>query len=132
MVVGVGWWVNARATAAALLAGRLTTCHHAPPRSCPILRPIPPLHPTTAQVAQSVGASAVYFNNLYDPITLMRDCDARRVLEGAGLACRTFNADMLYEPHEVLDGGGQPLTTFTGFWDKVRARRRARWTVRPR
>ena len=35
-----------------------------------------------------------------------------------GVLCQSFNADVLYEPWEVLDKDGQPLTSFEDFWNK--------------
>ncbi len=63
-----------------------------------------------------MGAQAVFFNHLYDPISLMRDHDCKRGLAAAGVSCRTFNGDMLYEPWEVLGHDGQPCSTFNDFW----------------
>ncbi|PNH07791.1 Cryptochrome-1 [Tetrabaena socialis] len=68
------------------------------------------------QIVSEVGAEAVFFNHLYDPISLMRDHDCKRGLTAAGVAQRTFNGDMLYEPWEVLDDNKQPLSTFSDFW----------------
>lgn len=35
-----------------------------------------------------------------------------------GIIVRSFNADLLYEPWEVLDDEGRPFNTFTQFWDR--------------
>ncbi|GIL75052.1 hypothetical protein Vretifemale_4894, partial [Volvox reticuliferus] len=73
------------------------------------------------KVVAEVGAEAVFFNHLYDPISLMRDHDCKRGLAAAGVAHRTFNGDMLYEPWEILDSNKQPYSTFDDFWNSVRA-----------
>ena len=40
-------------------------------------------------------------------------------MAGMGVLCQSFNADVLYEPWEVLDKeDGQPLTSFEDFWNK--------------
>lgn len=147
------------------------------------------------QLVADTGATAVYFNHLYDPISLVRDHEVglgsccclqgfrawlgpmvegawlrmsrgregqclqrvhpriprehqarprgtachsfdahisapdllhficfcsqvKQVLSKAGIECRSFNADLLYEPWEVLDEGGQPLTSFDSFWSR--------------
>ena len=42
----------------------------------------------------------------------------KEVLTSNGIAVRSFNADLLYEPWEVLDDEGRPFNTFTEFWDR--------------
>lgn len=53
-----------------------------------------------------------------DPLSLARDHRAKEVLTARGIAVRSFNADLLYEPWEVLDESGQPFTTFASFWER--------------
>jgi deoxyribodipyrimidine photolyase len=70
------------------------------------------------QLIHETGAEALYFNHLYDPISLMRDHEVKQSLLQAGVACRSYNADLLYEPWEVLDDKQQPFTSFDGFWSR--------------
>lgn len=51
-------------------------------------------------------------------MSLVRDHRTKEVLTAQGIAVHSFNADLLYEPWEVLDDVGCPFTTFTAFWDK--------------
>ncbi|KAI3757358.1 hypothetical protein L6452_04894 [Arctium lappa] len=69
-------------------------------------------------VTKSTGATQIFFNHLYDPLSLVRDHRAKEVLTENGIAVRSFNADLLYEPWEVLDDDGRPFITFTSFWDR--------------
>lgn len=55
---------------------------------------------------------------LLDPISLVRDHRVKEVLAAEGVSVRSFNADLLYEPWEVLDQEGRPFTTFSRFWDR--------------
>lgn len=48
----------------------------------------------------------------------MRDHRAKEVLTAAGVAVRSFNADLLYEPWEVNDDEGRPFRTFAAFWER--------------
>ncbi|CAO2834361.1 unnamed protein product [Amaranthus hypochondriacus] len=73
---------------------------------------------TLLDVVKSTGASQLFFNHLYDPLSLVRDHRAKEVLTAHGISVRSFNADLLYEPWEVVDERGQPFTTFTSFWDR--------------
>ena len=53
-----------------------------------------------------------------DPLSLVRDHRAKEVLTAQGIAVRSFNADLLYEPWDVNDAQGRPFTTFATFWDR--------------
>ncbi|KAL8128251.1 cryptochrome-1-like [Apium graveolens] len=70
------------------------------------------------QVVKSVGATQLFFNHLYDPLSLVRDHRTKEILTAHGVTVHSFNADLLYEPWEVLDDVGQPFNTFAGFWSK--------------
>ncbi|KAI3460034.1 hypothetical protein Pfo_016697 [Paulownia fortunei] len=70
------------------------------------------------EVIKLTGATQLFFNQLYDPISLVRDHRAKEVLTAEGVAVRSFNADLLFEPWEVHDQEGRPFTTFAGFWDR--------------
>lgn len=70
------------------------------------------------EVIKSTGATQLFFNHLYDPLSLVRDHRMKEVLTNNGISVRSFNADLLYEPWEVLDDEGRPFNTFTEFWDR--------------
>lgn len=73
---------------------------------------------TLLEVVKSTGAIQLFFNHLYDPLSLVRDHKVKDALTVQGIAVRSFNADLLYEPWEVHDDQGQPFTTFTAFWER--------------
>ncbi|KAK4276820.1 hypothetical protein QN277_014926 [Acacia crassicarpa] len=70
------------------------------------------------EVISSTGASQLFFNHLYDPLSLIRDHRAKEVLTAQGIAVRSFNADLLYEPWDVNHTDGQPFSTFYAFWER--------------
>ncbi|KAI5654832.1 hypothetical protein M9H77_32019 [Catharanthus roseus] len=70
------------------------------------------------EVVKSTGATQLFFNHLYDPISLVRDHRAKEVLTAQGVAVRSYNADLLYEPWEVHDEEGRPFRTFAAFWER--------------
>ncbi|KAK1436381.1 hypothetical protein QVD17_02160 [Tagetes erecta] len=70
------------------------------------------------EIIKSTGANQLFFNHLYDPLSLVRDHRMKEVLTNNGIAVRSFNADLLYEPWEVLDDERRPFNTFTEFWDR--------------
>lgn len=69
-------------------------------------------------VIQATGATALFGNRLYDPITMVRDNELLSTLTAMGIRCHLFNADLLYEPWEVMGDDGKPLDTFAAFWQR--------------
>ncbi|GAB2301862.1 Cryptochrome-1 [Dionaea muscipula] len=69
------------------------------------------------EVVKDVGATQLFFNHLYDPMSLTRDHRAKEVLTAQGIVVRSFNADLLYEPWEVHDDSGH-IVTFSAFWER--------------
>ncbi|XP_043718923.1 cryptochrome-1-like [Telopea speciosissima] len=70
------------------------------------------------EVVKSTGATNLFFNHLYDPLSLVRDHRAKELLTSQGIVVRSFNADLLYEPWEINDAQGHPFTTFSAFWNR--------------
>nr|BAA32808.1 blue-light photoreceptor [Adiantum capillus-veneris]BAA32811.1 blue-light photoreceptor [Adiantum capillus-veneris] len=70
------------------------------------------------EIKKATGATQVFYNHLYDPVSLVRDHRVKQGLSQAGIIVNSFNADLLYEPWEVNDDNGQAFTTFSGFWAK--------------
>lgn len=70
-------------------------------------------------LVQETGAQALFFNHLYDPISLVRDHEVKQAMSRLGVLCRSYNADLLYEPWEVLDENEEPFTCFKEFWGRV-------------
>ncbi|KAF8406018.1 hypothetical protein HHK36_008098 [Tetracentron sinense] len=69
------------------------------------------------EVVKSTGATRLFFNHLYDPLSLVRDHRAKELLTAQGIVVQSFNGDLLYEPWEVNDDQGRPFTTFSDFWN---------------
>lgn len=69
-----------------------------------------------AALVRDLGAQGVYFNHLYDPISMVRDNEVKAALSTMGVACQSFTADVLREPWQVLDGDKKPFTCFDDFW----------------
>ncbi|KAH7425919.1 hypothetical protein KP509_11G077400 [Ceratopteris richardii] len=67
-------------------------------------------------IAAASKAKHIFYNHLYDPVSLVRDDRVKQGLSEAGIIVKSFNADLLYEPWEVLNEKGQPFTTFSEFW----------------
>eukprot|EP00803_Ostreobium_quekettii_P010084 evm.model.scf_310.1 EVM.evm.TU.scf_310.1 scf_310:850-1994(-) len=72
-----------------------------------------------ADVLADTGATTLFFNQLYDPISLVRDFGLKQALGERGVACWSYGGDVLFEPWEVMQDDGQPFVTFEAFWDRV-------------
>jgi deoxyribodipyrimidine photolyase len=75
-------------------------------------------------VIAETKASAVFFNNLYDPISLVRDQEIKEELAARNVLCQSYNSELLYQPWEVLNDDGAPFSTFDGFWNRQAGARR--------
>jgi len=72
--------------------------------------------PALAKLVHDLGAQGVFFNHLYDPISMVRDNEVKTALTAMGIVCRSFTGDVLREPWEVLDPNGVPFSSFESFW----------------
>jgi len=72
--------------------------------------------PALAKLVHDLGAQGVFFNHLYDPISMVRDNEVKTALTAMGIACRSFTGDVLLEPWEVLDPNNAPFSSFDSFW----------------
>lgn len=72
-----------------------------------VLRRAPDSMSALRSLVLETGAQAVFFNHLYDSISMVRDQQIKDELRCMGVAVHSFNADLLYEPWQVLDDDGQ-------------------------
>ncbi len=78
-----------------------------------------PLEILRALIAQS-GASAVYWNRLYEPATVARDTEIKSLLQNDGIAVHSHNAALWCEPWRIATQQGQPYKVFTPYWRNLR------------
>jgi deoxyribodipyrimidine photo-lyase len=72
------------------------------------------------ELCVDVGATAVYWNRLYEPAMVERDTRIKRALRDSGYDARSFAANYLYEPWELMNRQGAPFRVFTPFWRRMR------------
>lgn len=71
--------------------------------------------------AREVGAHAVYWNRRYEPSTIVRDKNIKGALVNDGIDARSFNASLLFEPWQVMNGKNEPYKVFTAFYKAATA-----------
>jgi deoxyribodipyrimidine photo-lyase len=69
-------------------------------------------------LAKEINSSAVYWNRCYEPWRIDRDGEIKRQLKNKGLAGRSFNGSLLFEPQDVAKADGTPYKVFTPFYRK--------------
>ncbi|MEA2664289.1 MAG: deoxyribodipyrimidine photo-lyase [Candidatus Eremiobacteraeota bacterium] len=79
-----------------------------------------------AGLARRVGASAVYYNEDYDPAARERDERVSRQLRAAGLEVQAFTDHVYFGAHDVLQDGGKSYGVYTPYRKKWNARLAAR------
>jgi deoxyribodipyrimidine photo-lyase len=101
------WWLgHALADLSAQLSGRLLVRRGA---SLATLQDL---------IARS-GATAVYWNRLYEPAAVCRDTAVKLALRNAGVVAASSNAALLFEPWEVQNKQGRAYRVFTPFWKRL-------------
>ena len=101
------WWLHQSLRA---LAGSLA--EHG---SRLILRAGPALE-TLRTLVKETGAHAVQWNRRYEPAIIKRDSQIKQALEAEGVAVKSFNGALLWEPWEALKNDGDPYKVFTPYW----------------
>jgi len=71
---------------------------------------------TLRTLAQETGATAVYWNRLYEPAIIARDTQIKTALREDGLAVESSNGALLMEPWNLTKDDGGPYKVFTPFW----------------
>jgi deoxyribodipyrimidine photo-lyase len=75
-----------------------------------------PAETVLPELIRQTGAVRVYWNRRYEPAVVSRDRKIKAALKAAGTEVRSYNAALLFEPHEVRNQAGQPFKVFTPFW----------------
>lgn len=77
-----------------------------------ILSPAAPTR-ALAEIAAAAGASAVYWNRLYEPQSIAEEEAVRASLD---VPCHRYKGHLLIEPEDHLKADGTPYRVFTPFW----------------
>ncbi|MYE03136.1 MAG: deoxyribodipyrimidine photo-lyase [Alphaproteobacteria bacterium] len=75
-----------------------------------------PAGEAVAALAEETGAADIVWNRLYEPALVERDTAVKAQCRDAGLAPRSFNAALLFEPWAVRTQTGGHYRVFTPFW----------------
>jgi deoxyribodipyrimidine photo-lyase len=73
-------------------------------------------------LAAETGASAVFWNRLYDPRSVARDTDVKALLKDREIEAQSFAGALLFEPWTVETKTGGPYRVYTPYWNAVRGR----------
>ena len=76
---------------------------------------------TLRTLIAETGATAVFWNRLYEPALVARDAKIRQTLRAEGIEAQSFGGALLLEPWDIATAAGQPYKVFTPFWRQARA-----------
>ncbi len=68
------------------------------------------------KLVQDAEAKAVYWNRCYEPWRIACDKNIKEDLAANGIEAKSFNANLLWEPWEVLKDDGTPYKVFTPYY----------------
>lgn len=69
-----------------------------------------------AELSAETRAAAVRWNRRYEPAARQRDAAIMADLTARGIAVKTFNSALLFEPQDVANREGRPFQVFGPFW----------------
>ncbi|RAO76058.1 cryptochrome/photolyase family protein [Dyella jiangningensis] len=72
------------------------------------------------ELVHATGATAVYWNRLYEPTAIARDSTVKAALREQGVEARSFNASLWCEPWQRETRQQAPYRVFTPFWRSLR------------
>jgi deoxyribodipyrimidine photo-lyase len=75
---------------------------------------------TLRELIARTGATAVYWNRLYDPAIVARDETIKRALRDDGIEAHSSNAALWSEPWTIATQQGEPYRVFTPYWRNLR------------
>lgn len=73
------------------------------------------------RLVDEAGATAVYWNRLYEPTAIARDTAIKQELRARGVNVESFGASLLFEPWQVMNRQGKPFRVFTPYWKQLLA-----------
>ena len=76
--------------------------------------------PVLQQLAGETGATRIYWNRCYDPVTIARDKTIKAEL--VQLQPETFNGLLIFEPWQNLKADNSPYRVYTPFWRAAAAK----------
>jgi deoxyribodipyrimidine photo-lyase len=74
------------------------------------------------ELLRETGATAVYWNRLYEPAIIARDRTVKAALRSDGFIAESSQAALLIEPWTLLKADQTPYQVFTPFWKACRQR----------
>lgn len=80
-----------------------------------------PAHTEIDRLLSQTGAAGVFWNRCYEPFAVERDRELKASLKQRGIEAHSYNAALLYEPHEIANKSGEPFKVFSAFWRACRA-----------
>ena len=81
-----------------------------------------PSEDALADLLETTGAEAVFWNRLYEPAVIERDRRIKAWLRERGIEASSSNAALLCEPWQIETGQGNPYRVFTPFYKRLHAR----------
>ena len=76
---------------------------------------------TLKKIVKSLKSKNIFWNRRYGATEITTDTNLKACLQDEGCSVQSFNANLLYEPWEVVSKVGAPMRVFTPFWKAARA-----------
>lgn len=75
-----------------------------------------------AAVLKETGGAGVYWQRMYDPVSVARDTAVKSALRAGGFIAQSHAGALLVEPWQVETGQGGPYRVYSPFWRAIAGR----------
>ncbi len=76
---------------------------------------------TLEKIISHTSVDSVYWNRSYESAAIKRDTRIKKTLRKNGIDVESYNANLLYEPHQIQNKQGSPFRVYTPFWRHYQA-----------
>lgn len=70
------------------------------------------------ELVEKTNSDAVYWNRCYDPYSIKKYTEIKKILTSSGIEVKSFNGSLLFEPWEIKNKSNNHFRVFTPFWKK--------------
>ncbi len=70
-------------------------------------------------IIKNSGANAIYFNNLYDPKSVLLETKIAEYFTKKKILVKSFNGNLLFDPRKIRNKQGGYFKVFTPFWKSL-------------
>lgn len=76
--------------------------------------------PILIDLIKTFSIDGIYWNRCYEPLTIERDKNIKKVIQDLGISVQSFNASLFHEPWTIFNKNHEFFKVFTPYWKTCR------------